>query len=190
MTSDRVVSDLMLLLSAEVLWPFLAAWDSVRLRTTSTQWNVPRKYGPNGELFFFLLEKGPMVLRELIRLGPSIRPHGELLFLLMQKKPAFVPDSEAFIGDGFPVPELKGENEASEDEQADSSSENNVGNGALFVIGLHGSGDAIAHFLQDWEVAKVALSCHMALDMLCQEFYEVANLRRERRHAAESLSMS
>ena len=34
----------------------------------------------------------------------------------MQKKPAFVPDSEAFnssIGDGFPVPELKGECEAS-----------------------------------------------------------------------------
>ena len=37
-----------------------------------------------------------------------------------------------------------------------SSSENNVGNGALFVIGLHGSGDAIALFRQDWEVAKVA----------------------------------
>ena len=59
-----------------------------------------------------------MVLRELIRLGPSTRPHGELLFLLMQKKPAFVPDSEAlnsFIGDGFLVPEVKGECEASED---------------------------------------------------------------------------
>ena len=25
----------------EVLWPFLDALDSVRLRTTSTQWNVP-----------------------------------------------------------------------------------------------------------------------------------------------------
>ena len=71
----------------------------------------------------------------------------------MQKKPTFVPDSEAFnsyIGDGFLLPELKDESEASEDEQADSSSENNVGNGALFVIGLHRSGDAIAHFLQDW----------------------------------------
>ena len=54
-----------------------------------------------------------------------------------------------------------------------SSSENNVGSGALFVIGRHGSGDAIAHFLQDWEVAKVALSCHVALDMLCQELHEV-----------------
>ena len=56
MTSDSVVSDLMPPLWEEVLWPFLNAWDSVRLRTTSTQWNVPGRYGPNGELFFFLLE--------------------------------------------------------------------------------------------------------------------------------------
>ena len=104
MTSDRVVSDLLLRLWEEVLWPFLDAWDSVRLRTAATQWNVPRRCGLYGELFFFLLEKEPMVLRELSRLGPSIRPHGELLFLLMQKKPSFVPDSEAFnsfLGDGF-----------------------------------------------------------------------------------------
>ena len=39
--------------------------------------------------------------------------------------------------------------------------ENNVGNDALFVIGLQGSGDTVASFLQDWEVAKVALSCHL-----------------------------
>ena len=82
MACDRVVSDLMLPLWEEVLWPFLDAWDSVRLRTTSMQWNVPGRYGPYGELFFFLLEKEPMVLRELSRLGPSIRPHGELLILL------------------------------------------------------------------------------------------------------------
>ena len=119
MTSDRVVSDPMLLLWEEVLWPFLDAWDSVRLRTTSTQWNVPRRYGSYSELFFFLLEKEPMVLRELSRLGLSMRPHGELLLLLMQKKPTLVPDSEAFnsyIGDGFLVPELKDGSEASKDE--------------------------------------------------------------------------
>ena len=95
MSCGRVGSDLMLPLWEEVLWPFLDAWDSVRQRTTSTQWNVPRRYGPYGELLF-VFEKEPMVLRELIWLGPSIWPHGELLFLLMQKKPAFVPDSEAF----------------------------------------------------------------------------------------------
>ena len=71
------------------------------------------------------------------------------------------------------VPELKDGSEASKNEQADSSSENNVGNGALFLIGLHGSGDVSAHFLQDWEVAKVALSCHVALDMLCHELHDV-----------------
>ena len=96
MACDRVVSDLMLPLWEEVLWPFLDAWDSVRLRTTSTQWNVPGRYGPYGELLFFLQEKEPMVLKEPSRLGHSIRPHGELLLLLMQKKPTFVPDSEAF----------------------------------------------------------------------------------------------
>ena len=58
-----------------------------------------------------------------------------------------------------------------------SSSENNVGNGELFVIGLHGSGEAIARFLKDWEVAKVALSCHTALDMLVHESYEVERTR-------------
>ena len=42
-------------------------------------------------------------------------------------------------------------------------------NEALHVIGLHGSGDKICLFLQDWELAKVASSCHMALDILCQE---------------------
>ena len=86
---------------------------------------------------------------------------------------AFVPDSEAFnsfVGDGFLIPELKGGSEASEDDPAD-----NVSNEALYVIGLHGS---------DWEVAKVALSCHTALDMLCQEYTklngDVAGLASER----------
>ena len=104
MTSDRVVSDLMLPLWEEVLWPFLDAWDS----SSSS-----------------FLKKESMVPRELVRLGPSIRPHGELLFFLMQKKPAFVPDSEAFnsfIWDGFLVPELKGGSEASEDDQTDNVS--------------------------------------------------------------------
>ena len=91
-----------------------------------------------------------------------------------------VPDTEAsnsYIGEGFLIPELKDGSEASKDEQADSSSENNAGNGAFFVIGLHRSGGAIALFLQDWEVAKVASSCRKALDMLCQEFHYVERRR-------------
>ena len=119
----------------------------MRLRTASTHWNVPGKYGP----------------------------HGELLFLLIQKKPEMVPDSVAFnsiIGDGFQIPELKGESEASDDHLA-----GNVNNEALHVIGLHGSGDKISFCLQDLEMAKVALSCRMALDILCQAMYEVERRR-------------
>ena len=47
---------------------------------------------------------------------------------------------------------MKGASEASDGDQGD-----NVGNEALCVIGLHGSGDKISLCLQDWEMAKVAL---------------------------------
>ena len=63
MACDRVVSDLMLPLREEVLWLFLNAWDGVRLRTTSEQWNVPGRYGFFGEFFFFFLENEPMLFR-------------------------------------------------------------------------------------------------------------------------------
>ena len=48
-----------------------------------------------------------------------------------------------------------------------------MNNEALHVIGLPGSGDRISLCLQDREMAKVALSCRIALDILCQEMYEV-----------------
>ena len=62
-----------------------------------------------------------------------------------------------------------------EDESVSSSGyrQSNVCNDALHVIGLYGLGGKISLFLQDWELAQVALSCHLALDMLCQEMYEV-----------------
>ena len=72
-------------------------------------------------------------------------------------------------------PMWESEGEAwSEDEDASSSGsrEGNVCNDALHVIGLYGPGDKISLFLQDWELAPVALSCHTALDMLCQEMHE------------------
>ena len=59
-----------------------------------------------------------------------------------------------------------------ESESSSGSPEGNVSNEALHVIGLYGPGDKISLFLKDWELAKVALSCHMALDMLCQEMQE------------------
>ena len=61
---------------------------------------------------------------------------------------------------------------------------NDPGNDALHVIGLYGLGDSISFFLKDWELAKVALSCHMALDMLCQEVCEALC------HSKKSLSLT
>ena len=62
-------------------------------------------------------------------------------------------------------PKWESEGEAwSEDESVSSSGsrEGNVCNDALHVIGLCGLGDKISLFLQDWELAKLALSCRMA----------------------------
>ena len=58
----------------EGVWPYLDPWDSVSLHTVSMHRNVPGKYGPHGELFFFLLRKEPMVLGELIEFGPASQP--------------------------------------------------------------------------------------------------------------------
>ena len=96
-----------------------------------------------------------MVLRELVRFGPSI--------------PVEAVKACALVGLHMMAEESSW--------RSDSWSENNVGNDALFVIGLHGSDDTIALFLQDWEVAKVALSCHISLDILCQELCEVERRR-------------
>ena len=52
------------------------------------------------------------------------------------------------------------------------SREGNACSETLQVIGLYGPGDKISLCLKDWELAKAALSCHMALDMLCQEMHE------------------
>ena len=49
-------------------------WDSVRLCTASTHGNAPGKYGPHGELFYFLLMKVPTVISELVEFGPVSQP--------------------------------------------------------------------------------------------------------------------
>ena len=46
----------------EGVWPYLDPMDGVCLRTASMEWNVPGKYGPHGELFFFLIQKEPTTM--------------------------------------------------------------------------------------------------------------------------------
>ena len=113
MTSDRVISGLTLPLWEEVLWLFLNARDSVRLRTASTQWNVPGRYGPYGELFFFLLKEEPMVLSELVRFGPTI--------------PVETEKACALIGLHMMIEENSGQSENCSSVSSSSSDENNVG---------------------------------------------------------------
>ena len=79
-----------------------------------------------------------------------------------------------------PVWESEGE-AWSEDGDASStaSREGNVCNDALHVDGLHGPVTRSLFFLQDMELAQVALGCHMALDMLCQEMHEALHHNRQ-----------
>ena len=50
--------------------------------------------------------------------------------------------------------------------------EHNVESLALNVMGQDQSGRKITLFLKDRELARVPLSCHIALDTLCQEMHE------------------
>ena len=36
------------------------------------EWNVPGKYGPHGELFFFLIQKEPTIVPDSETFGPFI----------------------------------------------------------------------------------------------------------------------
>ena len=86
-------------------------------------------------------------------------------------------------------PTWESEGEAwSEDKSVSSriSGEDNVCNEALRVIWLYGPGDKVPLFLKDWELARVAFSCHMALDMLCQEMHEAWKLGDAARKASVS----
>ena len=65
----------------------------------------------------------------------------------------------ALIGLHMMIWENSGLSENGSFESSGGSCEGNVGNDALHIILLHGSGDTIALFPDDCEVAKVALSC-------------------------------
>ena len=84
------------------------------------------------------LEERAGVLRELVRFGPSI--------------PVKAEKARALLGLHMIAEENSRRTDSGSSFSSSSSSENNVGNDALFVIGQHGSGNTNALFLQDWEV--------------------------------------
>ena len=60
----------------------------------------------------------------------------------------------------------------SEGTSSSEQREHNVESLALNAMGQDQSGGNMCLFLEDWELARVALSCHTALGMLCQEMHE------------------
>ena len=42
------------------------------MRTSSSAWDVPEKYGPHGELFFFLIRKEPVALVQAVPFEPFV----------------------------------------------------------------------------------------------------------------------
>ena len=54
----------------------------------------------------------------------------------------------------------------SEGTSSSEQCEHNVGSFALYVVGQEQSGEKISLFSEDWELARVALSCHIALDIV------------------------
>ena len=54
------------------VWPCVDPWDVVRLRTSSSSWNVPEKSGPHSKLFFFLIRKETGTLTVPVEFKPFV----------------------------------------------------------------------------------------------------------------------
>ena len=159
------------------VWPCLDPWDSVRLRTAPTHWNVPGKYGPHGDLFFFLLKKEPMVLSELVEFGRCVSAGLHMMSEenALRSDSDFAPDFGDMWRYSCPKSPMLSSDcvewAGSEGTQYSSLEyyEHNVDNLALEVVGQNRSSEVISLFFKDWEVGRAALSCHLSKDLLCQE---------------------
>ena len=155
----------------------------VCLRTASVKWNAPGKYGPHGELFFFLIQKEPAIVPDSETFSFFINPDIHTPFFstdVLKKKE----DTEMDV-----IPLVWGTNgkwavqrvqcgrvKAKLCRKTKVCLPVALEEATLATMRCTSSvcmgGDKISLFLQDWELAKVALSCHMALDMVCQEMHE------------------
>ena len=86
----------------EGFWPYLDPRDCVRLRTASTHWSVPERYGTQGELLFFLIEKEPFVLTMEVEFRPCVAAETlkacALVGLhMMAEESALWPDSDSSL---------------------------------------------------------------------------------------------
>ena len=169
----------------EKVWPFLDPWDSVRQRTASTHWNVPGKYGPHGELFFFFIKKKPEVVLSEVLPDPFVSAETlkscaliGLHLLAAENEAGSCSGQFPDLGDmwKFGCSALAGIATLSHGQKAKAlhllSSEHDVESFALNVMEQDLSGEKISLFLENCELGRVALSCHIALDLMYQEMHE------------------
>ena len=57
--------------------------------------------------------------------------------------------------------------------------EHNVDDLAIEVVGQNWTSEVSSLFLEDWEVGRVASSCHLSMDLLCQEMRDVCKVSSE-----------
>ena len=156
---------------------------------------MPLKHGPHGELLFCLVQKEPAIVPDSETFNPFF--NAEIRTPLFPadflKKCALIAlhliAGEGRDGDGCHAPGLgdKGKWAAQRQRAQCGRAKAKLGREdekvcllvalgkATWVTrrftssGCVGPGGKISLVLQDWEQAKVALSCRMVLDMLCQE---------------------
>ena len=163
------------------VWPSLDPSDTVRRRTASTHWNVPGKYGPHGELFFFLTKKEQVVASNEVLPNPCLSAETLMLCALIGlhlvaadyevgSSRSQSPDSGDMWKYGSPRSPIWSSpcsaNVTSGDDEEDG---HNNECRAIEVIWQGWSSVVAALFLEDWELGRVALSCHRAMNFLCQK---------------------
>ena len=153
----------------EGVWLCLEPWDSVRLSTASTYWNIAGKCGPHGELVFFFIKKEPVAVSNEV---PSN------LFVSAETLKACALDGLHLFGSrgeagsrGGQSPDLgdmrrQGCPKSLEWISSCSASETSLGcevyehNNVCWateVIGQDWSNEVVSLFLEDWKLGRVAL---------------------------------
>ena len=156
----------------EGVWPCLDPWDSVRLRTASTFWNALAKSSSSlirRSQWWFGATCQPFVSAETQMACALI---GLQLFAAeggAASSGGQSPELGNMWRQGRPKsPEWVGSCSASETSLGRDMYEHNDECRAIEVVGEDWSSD-VALFVEDWELGRVALSCHMTMDLLCQE---------------------
>ena len=163
--------------------PFLDPWDVVRLRSTGSSWNIPKKYGPHGELFFLLIKKEPVFLREMVDCGHSTLLEAEGIVrrvrfahsgkvgacLLIQEDMwrYGCPNSPDFVSDvdlsATSTLGPRARNPAMGRLLLRSMRSTMSRTLSLEVAGQGWSGWLVYLFLEYWDLARVALSCRFGI---------------------------